>query len=346
MKIPGNITFNSILRFRPRVLAKLPIPVNFRERQALELDGFPEYIAQLAPGQLQAIDVLAGEIVRSNDTNDPIFEFRVEGHADVARRITDKAERKWFEDNISQERADNAFDLLVEELKRRGGEALAKKIAKGSKAFGLGTQNLKVPNATTETQFRLNRRVVFIVREVTFIPRPDPLPPPPSVVEDRFRVRLINAGVITVGITVGTESVTVTGTISITDIIDKKSAQFNFTATGGGLGLGLTKLGGSVSLSSGDEVGFKIFRLASTAISLSSIEGLVTVFVDPSGSAGPVSAGGKLTFSFDALEDNGANTMPQLIAVPAGKSSFSGASIDSPAVTIGRLTMMGTPANL
>ena len=340
------MTFNSILRLRPRVLAKLPIPVNFRERQALELDGFPEYIAQLAPGQLQAIDLLAREIVRSNDTNDPIFEFRVEGHADIARRIADKAERKWFEDNISKERADNAFDLLVEELKRRGGEALAKKIAKGSKAFELGTQSLKVSNATTEGQFRLNRRVVFIVRQVTFIPRPDPSPPPPSVIEDRFRVRLINAGVMTVSSKILVESVTVTGVVSISDIIDKKSAQFNFTTTGGGLGLGLTKLGGSVSLSSGGEVGFKIFRLARTMINLNSLDGLVTVFVDPSGSAGPVSIGGKLTFSFDALEDNGANTMPTLIAVPAGKSSFGGGSIDSPAVTIGRLTMMGTPADL
>ncbi len=76
-----------------RFLSLLPIPTDFRERNALELEDFPEYIAELNPSQRQKIDNLAVEIVRSNDTNDPIFEFRVEGHADVARRTSVRSEQ-------------------------------------------------------------------------------------------------------------------------------------------------------------------------------------------------------------------------------------------------------------
>jgi hypothetical protein len=161
-----------------QVAQRMPISVDFREHPVLELDGFSEYMANITPEQIKAIDDLAVQIVKSQDTNNPIFEFRVEGFADVARRIKKPDERKALEDTISKERALNAFDLLVEALKRKGGDALAQKIKQGSRAFGLGSQRLKVPKATTEAQFRRNRRVVFIVRQVTFIPRP----PPPSVV--------------------------------------------------------------------------------------------------------------------------------------------------------------------
>src|SRR5215472_10883673 len=36
---------------RARVAQRLPTPVNFREREALELDGFPEYMADVTPEQ-------------------------------------------------------------------------------------------------------------------------------------------------------------------------------------------------------------------------------------------------------------------------------------------------------
>src|ERR1019366_2353952 len=109
---------------------------------------------------------LAVRIIKSNQTNDPIFGFRVEGHADVARTIP-VDQRTQFENEISDERAENGFKLLVEAIRRKSGnEALAQKILSNSKAFGLGTQQLKVPNAINEQQFQQNRRVVFIIRQV------------------------------------------------------------------------------------------------------------------------------------------------------------------------------------
>jgi hypothetical protein len=43
-------------------------------------------------------------------------------------------------------------------------------------------------------------------------------------------------------------------------------------------------------------------------INLNSFEGAMTVFIDPGASPGPVSSGGTLSFSFDALEAAGVNT--------------------------------------
>jgi hypothetical protein len=318
---------------RAQVARRLPAPTNFRERVALELDGFPEYIAEVTAEQRKAIDELAIQIIKSNQTNDPIFAFRVEGHADIARRIPNLSERKWFEDNISSERAQNGFDLLVEAIKRNSAdEALTQKIAAKSSRVGHGTRQLKVPNASTEPQFRKNRRVVFIINQVTFIPPPpEPAPHPTSIVEDRYSVRLIKGAVITVGmptpkpVPVVPESITVTATLEVTDHIDKKRAQFNVLATGAGFGGGPIPIGGSITNKPGPEVRFKTFRITSgrnrsDAVDLANFAGSVTVFMDAGTGVGPKSVGGTLSFSFDALEEHGFNTNPRVVKVPGGDS--------------------------
>lgn len=342
---------------RADLASTLPTPVNEREFVGLELEGFPEYIADLSPEQSKLIDDLALKIIASNQTNDPIFEFRVEGHADIARRIGDLKERKWFEDNISRERAENGFNLLVEAIERKSGnKALAHRIAHGSRAFGLGTQQLKVPNASTEAEFRRNRRIVFIMRQVTMIPPPpQPTPPPSSVIEDRYSVRLIKGGVVTVGmptakfVPVVPTSTTFIVTLEIKDNIDRKVASFNVSATGVGLGGGPTPIGGSVTFTAGPEVKFKTFRLLgrfSAAPKLDDFVGSVTVFMDTDVGLGPVSKGGTLSFSFDALESNGMNTNPTVIPVPGGSVSFSVPGFDLGAVApLGRMTMMGSPSS-
>lgn len=72
---------------RAQLANRLPQPVNFRVREALEIDRFSEFITDISQQQKDEINTLALEIVKSNSTNDPIFEFRVEGHADIARTI-------------------------------------------------------------------------------------------------------------------------------------------------------------------------------------------------------------------------------------------------------------------
>jgi outer membrane protein OmpA-like peptidoglycan-associated protein len=335
---------------RAQLASRLPQPVNFRVRQALELDRFSEFVTDISPKQKQAIENLALEIIQSNNTNDPIFEFRVEGHADIARTIP-AGQRKQFEDEISNERAENGFNLLVQALKEKGGEAFAQKIAKNSKAFGLGTQRLKIPNASTKDQFEQNRRVVFFVRQVTFLPpAPEPPPPPTSVVEDRFSVRLVDSANLTIGFLKLLESFTLAARLEIVDSIDKKKAVFKVRATGVGTSFGPTKAGGQIVFDSGPFVKFKIFRLLGRnagIINLNSFEGAVTVFVDPGASPGPVSSGGTLSFSFDALEAAGSNTQPTVIRVPSGSSSISAPSAGGGDVLpLGRMNMIGKPSNL
>lgn len=343
---------------RAQVSRRLPTPVNFREQAVLELDGFSEFASEVTPEQDKEINKLALKIVKSNNTNDPIFAFRVEGHSDIIRRTIDAKggaidarERKFLQENVSKERASTGFELLVEALKKKGGEDFAKRIAKESKHFGLGTQRLKIPNATNEAQFRQNRRVVFIIRQVTFIPPPpEPPKPPSSIIEERFSVRLLNAAVLSISPVTGVESTSVNATLEITDLIDKKRVRFQVVATGGGFSLGPTKVGGSLSFTPGPEVKFKIFRLIggrAPIINLQSFEGLVTIFINPSITTESKSEGGVLSFSFDALESSGVNTQPQVIRVPGGNTSLGTPGVSAPLVLpLGGMRMIGSPTNL
>ena len=308
----------------PRLAQLLPIPTNFRESVALELDGFSEYMAEVTPQQKAAIEELAERIIRSQQTKDPIFEFRVEGHADVARRIP-TAERKWFEDNVSRERAHNGFELLAEALEKKGGKDAAKRIVRGSKAFGLGTRSLKVPNAQTEDQFRRNRRVVFIIRQVTFLPPPPPPPErPTSVVEDRFTARLVGVASLTKSFSPATEGIGLRANIEIVDKVEKKKALFDVFAAGAGIAGGPTQVGGSINIRPGPAQPFKTFRLlgnGAPVIDLNSFAGKCTVFVGVGGGAGTATAGGAISISFDALEAAGANTQPGVVPLPTADNT-------------------------
>jgi outer membrane protein OmpA-like peptidoglycan-associated protein len=338
---------------RAQLANRLPQPVNFRVREALEIDRFSEFVTDISQQQKDEINTLALEIVKSNSTNDPIFEFRVEGHADIARTIP-VGEQKQFEDEISEERAENGFRLLVEALEKNGGAALAQKIAKGSKAFGLGRQGLKIPNATNKDQFEQNRRVVFFVRQVTFIqPGPPPPPPPTSVIEDRFTVQLVKSATLTKTFSKVLEGIVLAATLEVVDTIDKKRATFNVFSGGVGASIGPPQLpaSGQIVFSPGPVVKFKIFRLLgrnAAVISLNSFVGSVTVFINAGASpGGKQSAGGALTFSFDALEAAGVNTQPTLILVPSGSSSLSAPSVGGGDVLpLGRMTMVGAPSDL
>jgi hypothetical protein len=330
----------------------MPTPINFRERTARELDGFSEFAVNVTPDQQDKIEELAVEIIKSNNTADPIFAVRVEGFADIVRNpnIRDERERRLTEKEVSTQRAENGLNLLVQALEKKGGKAIAQRIAKGSKAFGMGTQGLRVPNATTEDQMKKNRRVVFIVRQVTFLPPPpEPPPPPSSVIENRFSVKLVRAANLTVGALHALESFTLVATLEITDSVQKKKAEFVVTATGGGFGGGPTKVGGSLTFTPGPPVPFKTFRLLGPTaqnIDLGSFVGAVTVFVDGGGGVGPATQGGTLSFSFDALESAGANTQPRVIRLPGGNSVAAPGIAAGDVLPLGRMTMKGTPTNL
>jgi hypothetical protein len=188
---------------------------------------------------------------------------------------------------------------------------------------------------------------------MTYIPPPpEPEPPPLSVIEDRFSVKRMSALVGTVALTsVGIiEGLHVAATLEIVDHIDRKRAQFSIDATGASFAIGPWPVGGSVICTPGPEVRFETFRLlgpCAPTINLQSFEGTFTVFIDGGGGAGPVVRGGTLSFSFDALESNGADTQPQVIRVPGGDAQLTLPGIAAGAVVpLGQMTMNGKPANL
>lgn len=359
---------------RAQVARRLPQPVNFRENVALEIEGFDEFetglvdVSDISPQKDSAaraqhkkeIEELAVKIIKSNTTNDPIFGVRVEGHADIAKRGApiSAAARKQIEDQISSERAVGGLNELLNAIMRNSGSdvALVAKIVRNSKPSGLGTRELKEKNATTVAQFKKNRRVVFIARQATFVPPPPVTPPPTSIIEDRFEVRLVNAGNFTVTIGLVAQSFNLSAVLEITDKVEKKRARFDVLASGFGLASSPTKLGGSITFVPGRFVPFKTFRLLSgpggrglaPIINLKSFEGGVTVFVDAGASKGGAQTnGGTLTFSFDALEAAGANTIPPVVKVPSGNGSLNTPGVSSPQVLpLGRMTMAGAPSNL
>lgn len=361
---------------RAQIATLLPQPVDFREGVELEIEGFDEFETGLtdasdvsprkdSPARAQhkkEIEELAVKIIKSNNSgNDPIFGVRVEGHADIAKRGApiSAAARKQIEDQISSERGVGGLNELLNAIMRKSGNdlALVAKIARNSKSFGLGTQQLKEKNATTEAQFKKNRRGVFIAKKVTLVPRPPVAPPSPSsAIEDRFAVRLVNAGNLTVTIGLVAQSFNLSAVLEVTDKVEKKKARFDVLATGGGLASSPTRFGGSVTFAPGPFVPFKTFRLLSgpgargvaSLINLKSFEGGVTVFVDASASKGGTqSDGGTLSFSFDALEAAGANTLPPIVRVPSGNGSLNTPGGASPQVLpAGLMRMAGAPSNL
>lgn len=361
---------------RAQLVRQLPQPVNFRENLALEIEGFDEFetgltdVSDISPRKdsptraehRKEIEELAVKIIKSNGIgNDPIFGVRVEGHADIAKRgapISASA-RKQIEDQISAERGVGGLNELLNAVMRRSGNDLAivAKIARNSKSVGLGTRQLKEKNATNDTQFKRNRRVVFIARQATLVPPPREAPPSPSsTIEDRFEVRLVNAGNFTVTIGAVAQSFSLSGVLEITDKVEKKKARFDVLATGGGVASSPTKLGGSVTFAPGPLVPFKTFRLLSgpggrgvaPLINLNSFEGDVTVFVDASASKGGTqSDGGTLSFSFDALAKAGANTIPSIVRIPSGNGSVNTPGASSPQVLpFGLMRMAGAPSKL
>jgi outer membrane protein OmpA-like peptidoglycan-associated protein len=137
-------------------------PVNLKPD--FVLSGFPEYkttVASLDSSQRIDLHRAAVAIVNSMSTSSPARGILVIGNADVALR-KQQFERAGFELDVSQARADNALDVLLDEIARTSGNAAARYLFR-TRAVGVGSTNRKIINASTEAQMRQNRRVEFIL---------------------------------------------------------------------------------------------------------------------------------------------------------------------------------------
>ena len=338
---------------------RMPIPTDFRTLEPIEIFGFPAHQVDLTPEHIRKIEEIAVRIIRSNQGNNPIWGVYVEGHADVVREAHLQKDARFLEKNTSDERAEVAFDALIDAIKRKSAdEAFAKRIRAKSARRGMATSKLKNKNARTELERSQNRRVVFYLHQVTFIPPPAPPPEPAkSVIESRYKVRLLSSLIASAGVPMAKDFVpsptgyVLQAQLEITDEIDRRKASFSVKALGGGLSMGATPVSGSITVDAGAPVGFKTFRLLGrqgASVKLSNFEGRVTIFMDTSATSGGgtlragQSFGGTLNFSFDALEANGMNTQPSVVRVPGGKWNVGVDGIDIGTVFIGTMSMDGS----
>lgn len=148
------------------------------------ISGFPEYAVtpdKLGDDQRAVLLRIAQEIVASSKTNSPIVAVLVVGHADVALREPVQ-KRAAFEQQISQQRADEAVKMVVAEVRRQGGEEAAKGFQ--TRATGVGSTQRLTMNPVNESQMRLNRRVeVFLAK--CLLPTPN--------TDDTFEKRITRA---------------------------------------------------------------------------------------------------------------------------------------------------------
>src|SRR5436305_1523174 len=82
------------------------------------IDGFPEFTVTVDvihdPVVMAKLRALAKKIVLSHNGPDRFIGFEVHGHADTTMRISDRAEAERTEMEVSEERADNARELLLQ----------------------------------------------------------------------------------------------------------------------------------------------------------------------------------------------------------------------------------------
>ena len=155
-----------------------------------EINGFPEYAVnpdKLSIQQQATLLRVASEIAASLSTDHPIVALLAVGHADVAMRKP-PAERPAFEHTISQQRAENAASLIMNEVRRLSGTDSP---TVKTRAIGVGSTQRVVQNPRTEAERRANRRVVLLLAQCDV---PNPIPPPADDLKDRIErvIRLLS----------------------------------------------------------------------------------------------------------------------------------------------------------
>jgi len=145
----------------PLALQKMPL---VGVRPDLVIDGYPEYktrLQDLDAAQRLAFERMAQTIMTSLPSRMPVRAVLIVGNADVALRKL-PAERRAFELQVSQARASSAEALLLERIATLVGHPSGRFLVK-TRAVGIGSSHLAVPNASTEAQMRKNRRVEFLL---------------------------------------------------------------------------------------------------------------------------------------------------------------------------------------
>jgi len=324
------------------------------------IDGFPEFNVDVDtihdPTVEQKLRALAKKIVASHSTPNRIIGFEVHGHADQTLRFPPGTQRDQFEQEISQDRAEHARDLLLKFIEEEPeGKARITGIRANADAQGFGTRFRIFVPATTEIQMRRNRRIeIFLKRFNQPPPKPSPpsppKPPPKPDVGTHWRIRIIDGSIITVGVPVspGVTVALIQLKVDIVDLDRKQKATFN--ADSEGLALPslqsiLRPLPANVTLVGASPP--RDFVTFPAGVTLNSFNGNVLIHKNPSAGVAIKTVGGEFAFDFDALSP--ILTRPRVVEVKAQSAdlgrllvpAFGGGVVGA----IGTMKMEGSPVS-
>jgi hypothetical protein len=320
----------------------------------LRIDGYPEYatkITDLLPEDQQKVKDLARKIVDIRNTNKPIVAFVVQGHADEALREPPGEKRRKKEQDVSEQRATSAQNVLLQEIMaiEPTGKLVAATIGFGAKGFGSRFRKV-VPtpgHPLTESQMKKNRRIEIFTADC-IVPRPEPEPkpdpkPPPQKEEGKlWRIQIKSGLIVMVPTPTDLSPGHMTLRFEVTDRDRKQKARFVAKVIGNGLP-GATIPPTPVQQSQVTEGTPRDFRTTKGA-TLGMFEGSVSIAQNPGLGVSVLSTGGAFNFSFEEMEKvHGVFTSPTVVEAPAGSGSGTPLNAGLGAVFHGSISMEGAP---
>jgi hypothetical protein len=299
---------------------------------------------------------LAKRIVQSRASGRRIIGFVCHGHADQTLRFGPGPQRDALEQEVSDDRAENAKKLLLQMIEEEGGKPFIAGIRANATAKGFGSQFRIFTPAKTEAQMRKNRRVEIFLRE--FIdppPSPPPAPKPPTPPDNGSHWSIQVLGGTTLNVASPIPFTDVLGSLTVTldfEVIDKDRKQkqkFRYVGTGASIGAGVS-LGaaGLVTITKGTAVSFETTK----GTALDQFVGSADVVQEPGAGISALSAGGEFGFEFTEmgkigtrLKGDGKAVKGNVVDANAGQGLATLPSAGSGATT-GTIVKVGDVQNL
>lgn len=299
------------------------------------IDGFPEFSddinkvkepkdfasEQKAMARLRTV---ARRIVTSHRGGGrKIIGFVIHGHSDQTVRMQAGPQRDQFEQGISEDRAENCKNLLLQMIKEEGGQPFIAGINANATSKGFGSKHRIFRPANTVPQMEKNRRVEVFLRE--FIdppPRPTPPPPPkpptPAETGSSWSIQILAGSTVSISTPIDLTSFTVILELEIIDKDRKQKAKFRYKGTGTSLPsatVGPPSAVQTVQVTKGSQVAFATRK----GTTLNNFVGRTDVSQDPGVGVSVLSTGGNFNFSFVALENIGVFVKGSVVSVDAGQ---------------------------
>ena len=347
------LTLRAVPKFGFIGFREVPIPGVTRPDEVI--DGFPEFSDDLnkikdakdvaneqkAKNRLRAV---ARRIVASHKSGGrKIVGFVVQGHSDQTTRMQAGPQRDQFEQGISEDRAENCKNLLLQMIEEEGGRPFIAGIQANATAQGFGSKHRVFKPAQTVAQMEKNRRVEIFLREFVN-PPPNPTPPPPPKPQtppetgSNWSIQILSG--VTTTITTPTDASPFLVVLEL-EIIDKDRKQkARFRYKGAGQALPSATVGPPTAVQTGQVTqGSQVTFATKRGTTLNNFIGKADVAQNPGAGVSVLSRGGNFVFSFVAQDNIGVFTAGSVVSVDAGQGVGTLPSAGLGAVTTGEITM-------